>query len=84
MLAGLYDWGRITQNADNGVLAANPNTYRLKGHGLALAWAGPLGLNLKATWARRDGDNPNPTVNGRDQDGSLDKNRWWLTASLPF
>lgn len=39
MLAGLYDWGRITQNADNGVLAANPNTYRLKGHGLALAWA---------------------------------------------
>lgn len=52
--------------------------------GTASRWRGPLGLNLKATWARRDGDNSNPTVNGRDQDGSLDKNRWWLTASLPF
>ncbi len=36
------------------------------------------------TFARRDGDNPNPTAAGNDQDGSLKKNRFWLTASISF
>jgi hemolysin activation/secretion protein len=79
-----YDWGRITQNVNNTVLAASPNTYSLKGSGLSLGWQAGFGLNLRATWARRDGDNPNPTATGRDQDGSLDRNRWWFTASLQF
>ena len=79
-----YDWGRVTQNIDNDLISSHPNTYSLKGHGLSLAWAAPFGAQLKATWARRDGRNPNPTSTGRDQDGSLDKNRYWLTASLPF
>ena len=60
------------------------NDYSLKGAGLALAWQGNSGLNLRATWARRIGDNPNPTATGNDQDGSLVSNRFWLTASLPF
>jgi hypothetical protein len=42
------------------------------------------GPGLKATWAHRLGDNPNPTATGNDQDGSLLKNRFWLVATLAF
>lgn len=59
-------------------------SYSIKGAGLAVAWQSPFGINVKATWAHRIGGNPNPTLEGKDQDGSLIKNRWWLTASLPF
>lgn len=84
-LTGFHDWGRVTVNRDNDFAGAPTlNRYHLKGHGLALAWQTPLGANLKAVWARREGDNPNPTTTGRDQDGSLDKDRFWLSASIPF
>jgi hemolysin activation/secretion protein len=82
-LAGFYDWGRVRVNHDN-YANTNPNSYDLKGAGLALAWQASPAVNIKATWARRIGDNPNPTASGNDQDGSLHKNRWWLTASLSF
>jgi hemolysin activation/secretion protein len=77
LLTGFYDAGHI-RNHDG-----SPS-YGLKGAGAALAWQGDNGLNLKAVWARRIGTNPNPTASGNDQDGSLDKNRLWLSASLPF
>jgi hemolysin activation/secretion protein len=77
LLTGFYDAGHI-RNHDG-----SPS-YGLKGAGAALAWQGDAGLNLKAVWARRIGTNPNPTASGNDQDGSLDKNRLWLSASLPF
>lgn len=83
VLVGFYDWGHVRVNPDN-YANTNPNSYDLKGAGLALAWQADFGLNLKATWAHRIGDNPNPTATGNDQDGSLNKNRWWLAASLPF
>jgi hemolysin activation/secretion protein len=84
-LTGFYDYGRVTVNRNNGFAgAANLNDYSLKGDGLSLAWATPVGVNLKAVWARRIGDNPNPTATGNDQDGTLVKNRFWLTAALPF
>ncbi len=84
-LTGFYDWGQVTVNRNNHFTgAAGLNTYSLQGAGLALAWQSSAGLNLKATLARRMGDNPNPTATGNDQDGSLTKNRFWLTASLPF
>lgn len=76
-LTGFYDHGHVRSND-----AAM--SYSLKGYGLSLGWQTPAGVNLKATWARRIGNNPNPTAAGRDQDGSLDKNRLWLSASLPF
>lgn len=79
-----YDWGRVTQNIHNSLLAAHPDTYSLSGHGLALGWTMSQGLNLKAIWARREGHNPNRTAAGKDQDGSDDKNRWWFVATLPF
>jgi hemolysin activation/secretion protein len=77
VLACFYDWGHIT-NFDVG------SSYALKGYGLSVGWTGPMGLNLKAVLARRDGDNPNPTATGDDQDGSLDRNRLRLSASVPF
>lgn len=76
-VSGFYDHGRVRN--DDG----NPS-YGLKGAGLAAAWQSSFGLNLKATWARRIGHNPNPTASGDDQDGSLDKNRFWLSASQSF
>ncbi len=84
-LTGFYDWGQVSVNRNNHFTgAAALNTYSLQGAGLALAWQSSAGLNLKATLARRIGNNPNPTATGNDQDGSLTKNRFWLTSSLPF
>ena len=85
ILSGFYDWGRVTVNRDNDFIgAATLNQYCLRGIGLALAWQPRADLSLKATWARRIGDNPNPTASGLDQDGSLVRNRYWLLASLAF
>ncbi|KQP38895.1 hypothetical protein ASF44_10655 [Pseudorhodoferax sp. Leaf274] len=80
-----YDWGQVSTNADNGFTGAPArNRYSLQGAGLGVAWQGPRDLLIKTTWARRIGRNPNPTASGQDQDGSLVRNRFWLSASLPF
>jgi hemolysin activation/secretion protein len=86
VVAGFYDWGQVSQNHDNNVPApANPNRIALQGAGVSVAWTGPKGLNLKAVYARRIGNNPNrDATTGKDQDGSLVLDRLWLTASLPF
>ncbi len=82
---GFYDYGRVTVNSDNSFTGASPlNNYSLKGAGLNLTWQQGKGPQLKATWARRIGDNPNPTSTGNDQDGSLIKNRYWLSAAMQF
>jgi hemolysin activation/secretion protein len=84
-LAGFYDWGAIKVNRNNNFLgSATPNTYTLHGYGLSLAAAFGSSVSVKATWARRDGDNPSPTPTGRDQDGSLDLDRFWLQVSMSF
>lgn len=75
-LVGFYDWGSVSD--------PDSPSYSLKGVGLGLTWQTPIGASVKATWARRLGDNPNPTSTGVDQDGSLNLNRWWFAASLPF
>ncbi|MEY8875627.1 MAG: ShlB/FhaC/HecB family hemolysin secretion/activation protein [Leptothrix sp. (in: b-proteobacteria)] len=84
-LSGFFDIGSVTVNKDNAIAgAAALNSYTLKGVGVSAAWSSPVGVNLKATLARRIGDNPNPTSTGQDQDGTRVKNRVWLQASLPF
>ena len=84
-LTGFYDWGHVKVNHDNAFPGAPAlGSYSLKGAGLSVAWLASFGLNLKATWARRIGNNPNPTLTGTDQDGSFRKNRFWLQASMPF
>ncbi len=82
---GFYDVGRVLVNPNNDYAGASSlNKYALKGYGVAYAFTASQGISLKATWARRVGNNPNPTATGNDQDGSLVKNRIWLNASVPF
>lgn len=82
-LMGFYDWGHVTLLRDNTSSTAL-NAYALKGSGLAWVESLPGGARLKFTWARRMGNNPNPSNTGTDQDGSLITNRYWLSASVPF
>lgn len=88
-LTAFHDWGRIDAvNRNNrspaGNVLATLNAYGLRGHGLALGWLAPGGVQLKATWARREAHNPNPAASGSDQDGTKIDNRIWLSASLAF
>lgn len=84
-VSGFYDWGHVKVNRDNQFAgAALVNSYSLKGAGLAVNWTSSFRLNLKAAWARRIGSNPNPNLNGSDQDGTLRNNRFWLQATMPF
>lgn len=80
------DAGRVRQNVDNnlGSASASHNLMTLKGAGAGVTWITPVGASLNLMWAHRIGDNPNPTPDGKDQDGSLINNRIWVQASYPF
>jgi len=84
-LTGFYDWGQVWLQHDPsypGGPLNNRNTY--KGFGASVAYTNDDGVNFRATWARRQGTNPNPTQTGNDQDGTRDRNRYWLQVTLPF
>jgi hemolysin activation/secretion protein len=84
-LSSFYDWGQVWIQHDpnfSGGPTNNQNTY--KGFGASVAFTNDDGVNFKATWARRQGTNPNPTQTGNDQDGTRDRNRYWLQVTLPF
>lgn len=84
-LTGFYDWGQVKVNHDNNYDGApTKNRLTLQGAGLSLGWQSTSKVNLRATWARRVGSNPNPTTAGLDQDGTLHMNRYWLSASVSF
>lgn len=79
------DWGQVRINKNNDITGAvADNSVSLKGAGLSVGWIADFGLNVSATYARRIGSNPNATIDGKDQDGTLVKNRLWLQASMPF
>jgi len=82
-LVGFYDWGQVTLLRDHASATAL-NTYALKGAGLGWSMQLPGHARIKFSWARRIGNNPNPSNTGTDQDGSLIRNRYWLSASVPF
>jgi len=76
-LTAFYDWGHV----------GNPGadaSYDLSGYGVGVAWQAPHHMELAGSLARRLGHNPNPLATGRDQDGSLDRTRLWLTLSRRF
>ena len=84
-LTGFYDWGQLWLQHDPsypGGPQNNRNTY--KGFGASIGYTNDDGVNFKATWARKQGHNPNPTQTGNDQDGTRDRNRYWLHVTLPF
>jgi hemolysin activation/secretion protein len=84
-----YDEGYVRQNVDNfdasGVIINSLNSYKLKGYGLEFSWRGPLKTNVFFTYAKRDGTNPNRDQDsGKDQDGTLYKDVFWLRAVASF
>ena len=84
-MAAFYDWGQVWLQHDPsypGGPQHNLNTY--KGFGASVGYTTESGVNFKATWARKQGSNPNPTQTGNDQDGTRDRNRYWLQVTLPF
>ena len=88
-LTGFYDHGRVTQNVMNDFAGAPAlNRFALKGAGVSMGWRHGSGVSLQATYARRLGSNPNAITTdvnrGADQDGTLHRNRFWLTASVAF
>ena len=83
-LTAFFDAGRVEINPDNNFVGAAPiNTVTLKGAGVSVGWNAPAGLNIRATFARRIGSNPNPTSTAWIRTARYD-NRFWLQASLPF
>jgi hemolysin activation/secretion protein len=89
-VTGFYDWGQVwlyhSPDFPGGPVPGGPlnnrNTY--SGFGASIAYTNDDGVNFRATWARKQGHNPNPTQTGNDQDGTRDRNRYWLQVTLPF
>ena len=84
-----YDEGYVRQNVDNfdtsGVVINSLNSYKLKGYGLEFSWRGPRNTSVFFTYAKRDGTNPNRVQDtGKDQDGTLYKDVFWLRAVASF
>jgi hemolysin activation/secretion protein len=86
--AVFYDVGEITVNKNNNFATALPlNSYSLKGAGIWAGWnvRNKLGMAYaRLTWARRVGVNPAANLLGLDQDGTLIRDRWWLTLNQSF
>ena len=82
VLSAFVDHGSVVSLP---VASGDPtSTLSLSGHGLSANWQGPRGISTRITWAHRNGNNPKPTASGTDSDGTLKRNRVWLTASFPF
>lgn len=79
LITPFYDHGRVQKRTADALSA-----YRLQGAGVSVTWTGSDGYVAKATYARRMGSNPNAAVNGQDQDGSLRKDRVWLSVNRSF
>ena len=85
LCAAFYDRGDVRLNKKNNFAgAASPNDFSLEGYGGYLQWYGPAGLQARATYAHRIGDNPNPSVDGSDKDGTLKEHRFWATLAWSF
>ena len=79
-----YDMGSIKQYIDNSSVNTDPNSLTLKGFGVGIDWTGPKNSVVSLNVARRVGKNPNPTVTGKDQDGSNKDNFVWLRGAVLF
>jgi hemolysin activation/secretion protein len=85
-LTAFYDHGTIRRDHDANYSGAQlPASAALKGAGLGASWNQPGHYTLRASIARRIGDNPLRTIaTGKDSDGSLDKTRLWITGMVFF
>ena len=89
-LTAFYDHGHVRRDHEGGFTGALlPESGTLKGYGLGVNWSKPGAFTLRASVARRLGDNPFRTQvagpsYGKDTDGSLDETRLWLTGIAYF
>lgn len=84
-LTAFYDMGNVqTWKYNNPSVNGVNNNYILQGFGASLAWLGPYGFNLKATWAQRTGQLQDSVAQYLNQNGGTSPNRFWINASLPF
>lgn len=80
LIAPFVDHGRVQKRT-----ADSRTAYSLQGAGVSVTWTGMQGWLGKATYARRSGANPNAdATTGNDQDGSLTKDRLWVSLSRSF
>ena len=84
-VSAFVDTGRVSKlkfNTGSGI-----NAYSLQGAGL---WIGSSVTNRygqaqwRMTWAHRIGSNPAAQANGRDLDGTLQNDRFWLSVIQQF
>jgi hemolysin activation/secretion protein len=86
---GFYDTGTISLHKEpwNSLQAGSSgarNSYSLHGTGIGVAFAKNDRFSLRATYARKVGNNPNPTASGTDGDGTNDGYRVWVQAGVSF
>ena len=85
ILSGFYDYANVQTYQNNNFLAQSQNNnYVLQGLGASLGWNGPMGLQLKATWAMRTGSLPNSITESLNGNGGTSSNRFWIAASIPI
>lgn len=73
-VSGFYDWGRA-RNPEAAEAALRQ--FSIRGYGASLTWQAASQMQVKATAARRLGDNPLPNA-------TYSANRLWLTANYSF
>lgn len=81
-ISAFYDQGTIRQSHNTDYTGTPTiNDATLKGVGIGVNWSQPGNFALYAILARRIGDNPlRNLLTGNDSDGSLDRDRLWLSA----
>ena len=84
--SGFYDRGRVLMFPSLNLQDVNAlNEYSLRGRGLSVAFQDDEGITFKLILARRVGNNPNANIEtGKDLDGSLIKNRIWISMNVPY
>lgn len=73
-VSGFYDWGHA-RNPE--ATEASLRQYSIRGYGASLTWQAANQMQIKATAARRLGDNPLPGA-------TYSANRLWLSANYSF
>lgn len=86
---GFYDMGSVTQFARlfAGALPGRPNTpntYNLSGLGIGAGTSIGNQGGARIVWARKIGNNPNPTLNNTDVDDQNRRARIWIIGNIVF
>lgn len=83
--SGFYDHGSVRVQHRPYGQSTGPQQVELRGYGMGLAWTHSPRGSVRLTLARRVGTNPLAnTTTAADSDGSLRRNRLWLSATLNF